>query len=364
MARIKQKQFYVVPAVSRAFDILEMLRSDGQPLSLECISQRINAPKTSVYRILQTCMHRGYLAQTPEGFYRAANIAKKLRFGFAGESSDMPFSERVTQSLKSAACSSDIDLLVLDNLYDAKTAIRNVDRFVKELVDLVIEFQIEQRVAALIADKIAAARIPLIAVDVPHPHAIYFGADNYRVGFSSGEVLARHAIRKWRAKVSWVLGLDVAQGGPFVRNRTNGAFDGIRSQLPNLRAEAFVRVDSRGLREKAYRQALDFLERRPTERGILIVGHNDTVALGALRAVRELRREKQVAIVGNDCIPEAMEEMYRPRSPLVGSVSLEAEAYGANLINLGLNVLRGNAVAPYNFTPHKVMTPDLLLRTK
>jgi ribose transport system substrate-binding protein len=33
----------------------------------------------------------------------------------------------------------------------------------------------------VLADKIDAAGIPLIAVDIPHPHATFFGVNNYRV---------------------------------------------------------------------------------------------------------------------------------------------------------------------------------------
>ena len=42
----------------------------------------------------------------------------------------------------------------------------------------------------MIADKIAGANIPLIAIDIPHPHATYFGVDNYRIGIEAGECLA------------------------------------------------------------------------------------------------------------------------------------------------------------------------------
>ena len=60
-------------------------------------------------------------------------------------------------------------------------------------VDVVIEFQIDQHVAPVLADKIDAAGIPLIAVDIPHPHATFFGVNNYRVGFEAGECLALYA---------------------------------------------------------------------------------------------------------------------------------------------------------------------------
>jgi len=65
------------------------------------------------------------------------------------------------------------------------------------------------------------------------------------------------------------------------------------------------------------------------------------VALGVLEAVRELQREQTVAIAGQDCIAEAIEEIRKPGSPLIASVDHFAESYGERLIALGLNILRG-----------------------
>ena len=72
----------------------------------------------------------------------------------------MPFSEAVTKSLKAAAADTGIDLMVLDNHYDPTIAVQNADDFVRDSVDLVIEFQVDQDVAAIIGDKIAGAGIP------------------------------------------------------------------------------------------------------------------------------------------------------------------------------------------------------------
>ena len=88
----------------------------------------------------------------------------KLLFGFGGQSEELPFS-------KEAAAASGVDLLVSDNRRDAQTALRNAEAFVQKRVDLVIEFQIDQQVAPILADEITRAGIPLIAVerDIPHP---------------------------------------------------------------------------------------------------------------------------------------------------------------------------------------------------
>ena len=131
--------------------------------------------------------------------------------------------------------------------------------------------------------------------------------------------------------------------------------EGIRQVLPNIPPGRFVRVDARGLQEKSYRLTLDFLRQHPKDRTILIAAADDTSALGALRAVRALKREKHVAIVGQDCIPEAMEEMKVNGTPLVGSVSHQVHTYGARLMQVGMALVRGQHVAPYHYVEHKIV---------
>ena len=65
-------------------------------------------------------------------------------------------------------------------------------------------------------------------------------------------------------------------------------------------------------------------------------------------------------MVGQDCIPDALEEMNSGHSALIGSVSHQAETYGPRLIQLGISMLRGYAVPPYNYVRHKVVTPETL----
>jgi ribose transport system substrate-binding protein len=356
LTRSSPKRLYLIPVLSKALDILELLQNERESLTLEAIYQRTNISKTTVYRILKTLVHRGYLAQSQDGLYRLVARPKKARFGFGSQSAEMPFSEAVTDSLLSASSAAGVDLIVLDNCYDGATALRNADEFVKSHPDLVIEFQIDQHVAPVIADKIDGAGIPLIAVDIPHPHATFFGVDNYRVGFEAGECLAQHAQKAWGGKVRWSLGLDLEEAGPLVQSRITGAFEAIRSKLPNLSADSLVRMDGRGMRDKSYRLVLDFLRRHSKDRGILIAAATDTSALGAVQAVRELKWDKYVAIMGQDCISESLEEINTPGSPLIGSVSHEAQSYGPRLIHLALALLSGQRVSPYNYVEHKLVT--------
>jgi ribose transport system substrate-binding protein len=360
-ARKTTKRLYLIPVLSKSLDILELLQNENEPMTLEAIHRRTLISKTTAYRVLKTFVHRGYLSQASDGTYRHVTGSKKIRFGFAGQSADLPFSIEVTESLKAAAAAVGVDLLILDNGYDGPTAVRNAEEFIKNKVDLVIEFQVEQEVAPVIGDKIAAAGIPLIAIDIPHPHATYFGVDNYRVGCEAGEELVKHALHHWAGKVDWVIGLDLAEAGQLVQSRITGAFEAVRNGRPDLPVESFVRLDGRGLREKSRKLISDFLHRHPRDKHILIAAATDSSALGAVDAVREHKRVKQVAIIGQDCIAEAMAEMQRAKSPLIGSLSHEASSYGPSLIHLGLSLLRGQTLPPYNYVTHRMVTRTSLL---
>ena len=73
------KRLYLIPVLSKALDILELLQAEGQPLSLEAIHRRTHVSKTTVYRVLKTFVHRGYISQAPDGTYRHVMRPKKKR---------------------------------------------------------------------------------------------------------------------------------------------------------------------------------------------------------------------------------------------------------------------------------------------
>ena len=359
MART-DRRLYTVPVLSKAIRVLEILQEGGQPLTLAELQKRTRFSKTTLYRIVKTYVHHGYIALLPDGSYRHVPKQRKLCFGFAGQSSDMPFSNEVAESLIEAASRAGIELLVLDNRYDSMTAIQNAEEFIRRRVDLIIELQVEEQVAPIIGSKIHAAKIPFIAVDIPHPNATYFGVDNYRVGVEAGELLAAYAKENWGGRASYVLGLDLPEAGPLVQGRISGAFEAIRSALPGLPEKFFVRMDGRGIRDRSHKLVADFLLRHPKEKYVLIAAATDTSALGAVDAIRAARREKYFVVVGQDCIAEAVTEMKRPTTPMIASISHEAASYGPSLVVLGMELLRGQTVPPYNYVKHKAVTRESL----
>lgn len=359
MTKPKIKRLYLIPILSKALDVLELLEQTNGPIALEDVYQQTNISKTSVYRILKTLVHRGYVAQGQSGQYRLVSRPRRLRFGFAAQSAEMPFSIAVAASINAAASAAGVELLQLDNRYDPDVAIKNAEEFVRQRVDLVLEFQVEEHVAPHVAHIFKKAEIPLVAIDVPHPNATYFGVDNYDCGCEAGSLLAQHAIAKWKKKADWVVGVGFAEAGSFVQGRISGAFDAIRERLPDLSAEQFVTVEGRGSRLPSRTAFSKFLRSHEGQR-VLVAASTDSSALGVLDAIRESEAAKDVVIVGQDCIQEVLDEMRSGKSNIIGSVSHEADSYGPRLIQLGISLLRGHTVPPYNYVHHRVVTPATL----
>lgn len=96
MQKSLAKPLYVVPVLCKSLDVLEILQKHERPMSLQAMYKRTHISKTTIYRILKTFVHRGYLAQSQNGLYSVVTRPRKVRFGFGKQSSEMPFSEAVT----------------------------------------------------------------------------------------------------------------------------------------------------------------------------------------------------------------------------------------------------------------------------
>ena len=118
------------------------------------------------------------------------------------------------------------------------------------------------------------------------------------------------------------------------------------------------------MREPSRKALLGLLSSHRRGAHILVAAATDSSALGVLDAARELGCEQDFAIAGQDCIPEVLDEMGSGKSALIGSISHDVETYGPRLIQLGIALLRGNIVPPYNYVRHRAVTPETLAMEK
>lgn len=351
---------YLVESVWRACDVLEAFREADEALTLSEIARRAALSAATAFRLVHTLSRRGLLERADSRRYRLALRPlrrPRYRIGYAGESEEFAFCRDVAASVEQAARREGVQLLALDNRYSEAAALRNVGFFIRERVDLVIEFQVYERIAGRISSELHAARIPMIAVEIPHPGAVYFGADNYGAGLMGGRALARWVQQNWGGRADEVLLLELPEAGVLPNSRLDGALTGLQRILGTAFASRVIRLPCFGQFDATFNTVRRYLQHsRPCR--TLVVAINDPSAVGAIRAFEECGRSAQCAVLSHNGSLEGRLEMRRPGSRLVASVAFFPESYGAGVISLALDMLSGKAVPPAVFVKHAVLTRD------
>lgn len=352
---------YTVRSVARAAAILKSFLPTYEVLTLRAVVERTQLDKGTAFRLLETLVETGLIERAGKQGYRSRLQlvrTRRFRIGYASQSNLLPFTRIVTDSLLSAASLADIDLVVLNNQLSSRVALENAKRFIAEKVDLVIDSQINANVASQIGARFLDAGIPFIAVDIPHPGCFYFGADNYKAGRIAGCHLARWALRNWKGRVEQVIYLGVDAAGPLLNSRLTGMCDGLNECMPDSKKILTYHYDTKGGQFDATLDTIRKHLRRHKVKHVLIGAVNDSTALAALQAFREMGLEEESAIVGQDAGIEARQELRRPPTRLIGSVAYFPETYGAQLIKLALEILEKKHVPPAVFTQHELVTPE------
>src|SRR6266487_5294831 len=350
---------YLVKSVVHASRILSAFRSAGEALPLREIAIRSGLPKTMAFRLLYTLEKCGMIEKLGANLYQSSfrPLKQRLcRLGYAAQGTGYQFSREVSASLERAAKQEGIELIAVDNRYSAKIAQRNADLLVREKVDLAIEFQTDETIAPIVAAKYREAGIPMIAIDIPHPGATYYGANNYEAGLIGGRYLGRWAKEHWNSEVDEIIMLELPRAGNLPQMRLTGMLVGINLALPNAKNCRITHLNGDGEMGPSFEVVRRHL-RQLRSRRIVVGAINDVSAIGALRAFEEAGRTDTCAIMGQNASPEGRAEMRKPGTRLIGSVAFFPERYGPDLVKVSLDILNKKPVPPAVFVDHKLVTP-------
>ena len=351
---------YLVKSVMHASRLLSAFRASGEALPLREVSSRSGLPKSMTFRLLYTLERCGMIEKVGENLYRSylRPFKQKLyRLGYAAQGTDYQFSKEISTGLQRAAQAEGIELISVDNRYSGKIAQRNADVLVREKVDLVIEFQTDEHVAPIVSAKYREANIPLIAIEIPHPGATYFGANNYEAGLIGGRYLGRWAKQQWQSNVDEIVLITLERAGSLPRMRLTGMLVGMRETCPHLENVDVTYVEGDGKMGDTFEAMRRHLRTSKAKR--MIVGAiNDPSALGALRAFQEAGRTSACAIMGQNASPEGRAELRQEGTRLIGSVAYFPEKYGSEIIGVALDILHRRPVPPAVFVKHQLLTAE------
>lgn len=277
-------------------------------------------------------------------------------FAFANLQRDMAFGIKVEEGIKANATAAGVELLVADNRLDGPTALANAESFVRRGVDFVIEFQTDVNFGPTIMQKFAKAGIGVVAIDIPMPGAIFFGADNPRSGFMGGSYLGQAALARFGAEGvarGYLVVGELPQSGAIPAMRTEGQVAGFLAVLPDFPRDHLIRIDTKNTLQYSFQQMRNALGRIPPGAPLLLLAINDQSVTGMLRAVQQANRQGDALAVGNGA--DELETLAEEEA-LVASVAYFPERYGNYLIPIGLMSLAGRPLPPAVLVRHLMVT--------
>ena len=338
--------------------MLNAFQDESEHLPLRDLALRTGLTPSRAFRLLYTLERAGLVEKVGSARYRVRirRLDKPVyTIGFAGQTTESAFAVEVAEGVRTEAETRGMQLIELDNRWSPTAAVRNAEQLIRQKVDLAIEFQTFANVAPQVASRFHEADIPLIAIDIPHPGATYFGADNYRAGMIAGRALGQWAREHWNGRVDTVALLEIRAVGPMMEARLEGVLTGIREILPELSPSTVVRIDSGGETPGGLSAT-----RRALKRGgrTLVGAGNDPAALGALKAIAEAGAANRCVVASQGASAEGRRELRRTGSRLIGSVGYFPERYGEQLLDLAEQILSGRKTPPAVFVEHELITRE------
>ncbi len=351
---------YLIKSLVHASQLLAVFRSEGEVLRLRDLVERTGMTRMTCFRIAYTLHRCGFLEKLAENQYRPRFIIRPKRkfvLGYVAHGLKDSFPRDVEDSLIRAAEEANFELIVGTTRNDSKTAVRNAERLVRDHVDLAVVFQMEEVAAPSIAARFLDAGIPLIAIDIPHPGATYFGADNYRAGLIAGTHLGHWANKHWNGEADEILMLGIRRAGSLPNARIRGMQDSLNGVIRDAAHIRVVNLDGDGSFGRSHECVRAHLRTSGAKR-ILVGAANDPSAIGALRAFEEAGRQINCVVIGHNADPEGRAELRRPNTRLIGSVAFFPEKYGPAIIRLAADILARKQTPPAIFVKHRLITPE------
>lgn len=356
----RDSRTYAVQAIAKACKVLQAFRHESETLRLRDLVARCNLNKTTVFRILCTMENAGLIERFGSHHYRCRVrlvSRQKFKLGFANSADNSFFPQDVAQSLRQSAAAEGFDLLEFSNKCSAKIAVQNAEMMIKSRVDLAIEYQYHHEIAETISEMFQRAGIPLVAITVPHPGAVFYGPNGYEVGRTAGRTLGLWAKQHWNSVVDRVLLLEVTMGGQVLHSRLAGVVVGLHEVLEGFTDAQIIRLDSRGKFGHSLEIVRQYL-RHNLAQHVLIASPFDQTVLGALRAFEEAGRSPDCIAVGQGGTIDARKELRRPKSRMIGTVALFPETYGPGLIRAAVNILKYHRPPSAILVKHSLLTPE------
>ncbi len=319
----------------------------------------VNMAAETIEAIRKTATHVIICSKQTATTYASYESDSNYRIGFANISEKMPFGRDVRRGLELGVHkTTNLELIVADNQLNPDIALTVADNLINQQIDLLIEYQIDENVGNLIANKVNALGIPIISVDIPMVGATFFGVDNYKAGLIAGQVLGEAVLSEWNGDFDFLAVLEHPRAGNLPAMRIQGQIDGFQQIVGQVPREQIICLDSGNTTQISEREMVSMMGQIGPQKRFAIICFNDDAAIGAVRAARQLQCEETVLIVGQGGDRRLRIELQNPHTRVVGSTAFRPESYGEKLLELAQRILAGESVPPAIYVEHVFINAD------
>ena len=262
------------------------------------------------------------------------------------------FSQEVTNGMNKFAEEYGYQVLRADTGGDAATANSNVDSFLLQGANVIVDCSWTTDAVKAVADKCKENNVLCLVLDmeVDEP-GYYVGVDNYEVGATTAAGAAEWIKANWDGKLDYILIAFNESFGDGVRPRVGEIPGALAAEGIEVPDENVIWVDPASSDATAACKQLgtDFLTAHPDGEHILMCGANDLMGQGFLAAAETANRTENCAVVTNDLTSVAISNLYQDNI-FIGSTGFFPELYGQTVMETIKALVDGEEV------PHEVHT--------
>ena len=247
-----------------------------------------------------------------------------------------------------------------DNFSDVDSELspleQNPEALLLDKVDVLIATSVNPYYDNLLIDRTTKRNIPMIAESIEMPNqSTLISVDNYKAGYDLGYWSGQYLRQKGFEKANL---LDLTFHQPNTQSRSRGFVDGLSKIYPSYEMVLSINAQSRSV--TAYQLARDALTVHPQIN--LIFAINDTTALGAINACRDLNIDPAgMAVITFGLEGETLKnELMTPGSYCKAGLAMFPEIVSLMCIESAIAAYNKQTQPKSYITPHVVLTAETL----
>ncbi|MHC4475804.1 MAG: substrate-binding domain-containing protein [Planctomycetota bacterium] len=285
---------------------------------------------------------------------------KDIKIGMSMYTLGAPYFAAQVNAAKKKAAELGLDLVANEARDDMVAQLANVEDLLAQGIDLLILNPKDPQ--GLIPATKAATRagVPVIVIDSTIDPAADFVTTIQSNNLANGELIGQWLVRQMKGEPIRMALISGVPGNPVGKERRQGVFRGIIEQQLRTGAKARFEIVAQGwgdwYHEGGLKAMEDIIVAHPEIN--VMLAENDSMALGALEAIREAGREDDILVLAAaDGQKEALKLIKEGKYGATGMNNPVLIAETA--IEVGLAVLQGKADFPkVSYTPAVCITRE------